>query len=122
MSANVGQLIAATKNPMYVPPRLPFYSVPQEAKDDFSLDLNSFTFINHGAFGGALRCSDHRAQSWRIHAEKQPLRFFDRLLFPHLVEASNRLGKFLNADISNLAIIQNGKCPRSSQQYSLRYF
>lgn len=37
-----------------------------------------WTFINHGAFGGALRCATLEAEAWRRRCEAQPLLFLDR--------------------------------------------
>lgn len=42
------------------------------------------TFLNHGAFGGVLKEAMETAQKWQIYTERQPLRFFDRELIPHL--------------------------------------
>ena len=77
----------------YVPPELPFETkikletynenlMPiggsSQIKESHFMLETSWTFINHGAFGGALRCADLRALEWRQFQEKQPLRFFDR--------------------------------------------
>jgi hypothetical protein len=45
-----------------------------------------WTFVNHGAFGAPLSETYELADRWRRHAELQPLRFIDRLLFPHVVQ------------------------------------
>lgn len=37
-----------------------------------------WTFINHGAFGGVLRCAALEAEAWRRRCEAQPLLFLDR--------------------------------------------
>ena len=57
----------------------------------FSLD-REFTFINHGAFGAALRPLQREAEAWRQRSESQPLRFLDRELFP-AVARSVRAGQ-----------------------------
>jgi len=44
-------------------------------------------FVNHGAFGGALAPAVEAAQAWQKHVERQPLRFIDRELFPHVVHS-----------------------------------
>ena len=44
-----------------------------------------WTFLNHGAFGLAAKGVLEAAAAWRRYAERQPLRFFDRQLLPHLV-------------------------------------
>lgn len=61
---------------------------------DFMLDFDNWTFMNHGAFGAALRTGYHRAEQWRYHLERQPLRYFDRDLLPHLAYATRRLAQF----------------------------
>jgi hypothetical protein len=37
-----------------------------------------WTFVNHGAFGAALRCAHDEAEAWRRRCEGQPLLFLDR--------------------------------------------
>ena len=49
----------------------------ENARSEFFID-SSWTFLNHGAFGGALRCAYDVAERWRSLLERQPLRFFDR--------------------------------------------
>ncbi len=44
----------------------------------FLLDLDAWTFVNHGAFGGAFRSGMRVAEAWRNVCEQQPLKFFDR--------------------------------------------
>jgi len=53
----------------------------------FHLDLASWTFVNHGAFGATCRVALQTAQAWQVHCERQPLRFIDRELFPHIVHS-----------------------------------
>ena len=53
------------------------------------------TFLNHGAFGGVLKPALEASQIWQRHIEKQPLRFFDRELLPHLAYVTRRLAKFI---------------------------
>ncbi|XP_052087446.1 uncharacterized protein LOC127724505 [Mytilus californianus] len=65
------------------------------------------TFINHGAFGGVLKEAMETAQKWQIYTERQPLRFFDRELIPHLVHISRRLAKFVGCDPSDLVLVTN---------------
>ncbi|CAG2226956.1 unnamed protein product [Mytilus edulis] len=66
------------------------------------------TFINHGAF---WRCSQtSHGNSTEVagsHRERQPLRFFDRELIPHLVYISRRLAKFVGCDPSDLVLVTN---------------
>lgn len=48
------------------------------ARRHFLIDFESWTFINHGAFGGVLRCAQREAEAWRQRCEAQPLLFLDR--------------------------------------------
>lgn len=87
----------------YQAPSLPFedeiastpFSPLSDARDDFSLDLDSWTFLNHAAFGGALKVGQDRAEMWRRHLEEQPLRYHDRELLPHLAHSARALAKLL---------------------------
>jgi hypothetical protein len=45
---------------------------------DFLVEFDSWTFINHGAFGGVLAATADDAEAWRRHCERQPLRHIDR--------------------------------------------
>lgn len=79
----------------YQAPSLPFQSSnPIVGAPDFMLDREEWTFLNHGAFGAALRVGYDRAESWRYYLEQQPLRYFDRDLLPHLAYATRRLAQF----------------------------
>ena len=89
----------------YVPPDLPFE--PILSSNDFMVDKANWSFLNHGAFGGALHCGHTIAQQWRAHLEEQPLRFFDRELLPHLVYAARRIAHFCNGDRNGIALSQN---------------
>jgi selenocysteine lyase/cysteine desulfurase len=50
-----------------------------------------WTFINHGAFGGVLRPILVQANKWREYCESQPLRFYDRDLFPLTAHSLRRM-------------------------------
>lgn len=74
---------------------------------NFFLDLDHWTFVNHGAFGGTARCAMEAAQRWRMYSETQPLRFIDRQLFAHVVASLRRLAELLKAPIANVAFTEN---------------
>jgi isopenicillin-N epimerase len=110
-SDNVDDLMSQSDG-MYTPPLLPFDITPGVANDniqdfisqsntssDFMLDRETWTFLNHGAFGAALRVGYDRAAQWRYHLEQQPLRYFDRDLLPHLVYSARRLADFCQAPV-----------------------
>lgn len=108
----------------YLPPLLPFNfdkeqrSFQQLVRDAsfamgtpaclglFHLDPK-WIFLNHGAFGASLKLGSELAQRWRVFAEEQPLRYFDRLLFPHLVFAHRSLAEFIDADARDVLIVSN---------------
>ena len=92
----------------YKPPQLPFDDIDDSYnhtdnnnKKDFLLDLETWTFVNHGAFGGGVRVGVERAEKWRYYLERQPLRYFDRDLLPHLVYSARRLASFCNVPPSS---------------------
>lgn len=98
-SDNLG-MIMSLSDEEYEAPSLPF--LEEETKepdvanpaDDFLLDRERFVFLNHGAFGAALKVGYHRAEQWRFYLEQQPLRYFDRDLLPHLAYSTRRLASF----------------------------
>ncbi|RYH02891.1 aminotransferase class V-fold PLP-dependent enzyme, partial [archaeon] len=55
----------------------------------------SWTFLNHGAFGGALRPILYESQLYREYCESQPLRFYDRDYFPLLANSFRQMGEML---------------------------
>ena len=80
---------------------------PENRKHDFFIDHTNWTFLNHGAFGGALKCAVDRANDWRAYLETQPLRYFDRDLLPHLVYSNRQLADFVHGKKDSLVLIQN---------------
>lgn len=91
---------------VYTPPSLPFEAAV-ETGHDFLIDRQRWTFLNHGAFGGALKVGYDRAEQWRLHLERQPLRYFDRDLLPHLVYSARRLADFTSASREAVTLIPN---------------
>ncbi|KAG7364834.1 aminotransferase class-V [Nitzschia inconspicua] len=104
----------------YQPPPLPFtvskdiaVGTPSSSlssfhcSNDFLLDRDTWTFLNHGAFGAALRVGYDRAAQWRYHLERQPLRYHDRDLLPHLVYSARRLAHFCRAPRDAFTLIPN---------------
>mmetsp|Transcript_30697 Transcript_30697/g.67410 ORF Transcript_30697/g.67410 Transcript_30697/m.67410 type:complete len:531 (+) Transcript_30697:211-1803(+) len=112
------EVLATQPDELYASPELPFHdcsatSLPLPTSnnydygDDFYLDRTNWTFLNHGAFGAALKCGDIRANSWRQHLESQPLRYFDRDLLPHLAHSNRVMAEFVNGRKEAMALIQN---------------
>ena len=80
---------------------------PHLRNDLFTID-ETFTFVNHGAFGAAILPAQEAARHWRKRAEAQPLRFTDRELLPALALSTRRLAKFLRiGEPSSVALTQN---------------
>jgi selenocysteine lyase/cysteine desulfurase len=110
-SENVDDLMLQSDD-VYQPPELPFDTTSShhhndDDDDDFLLDRNQWTFLNHGAFGAALSVGYHRAQEWRLHLERQPLRYHDRDLLPHMVYSARRLAKFCHSPYNSFTLIPN---------------
>lgn len=58
--------------------RLPAGGFGAPYRDQFLIDFQRWTFINHGAFGAVLRLAQREAAAWRERCEAQPLAFLDR--------------------------------------------
>merc|ERR1712004_415412 len=78
----------------------------QARSDHFHLDKETI-FLNHGAFGATLKEAIAVMQKWQIHIEKQPVRFMDRELMPHLVYVIRRLAEFINCNREDLVLLPN---------------
>ena len=76
-------------------------------RNDFFIDFETYTFVNHGAFGACLRTCYEVSHAWQAHCEAQPLRFIDRELFPHMVALLRDMAEFINARPDELAFIPN---------------
>jgi isopenicillin-N epimerase len=74
----------------------------------FALDLEHWTYLNHGAFGGATRFASRVATAWRDAADRQPLRFHDRELFAHVVAAIRAIAALINVpNARELVLLHN---------------
>lgn len=74
----------------------------------FALDLDRWTYLNHGAFGGATRFATRVAAAWRDAADQQPLRFHDRELFAHIVAAIRAIAALVRVpDARELVLLHN---------------
>ena len=87
-------------------------------RGSFLLDP-SWTFINHGAFGGVCRVALAASQRWALHAELQPLRFIDRELFPLMCHSLRCLAAHVRAPATALALVPNATYALSSILASL---
>jgi hypothetical protein len=98
------ELLASTQTKWEVCKSLSFGS---ECRDPlFSLD-SSWTFLNHGAFGGAMKPQMEAAQFWRRHCEAQPLRFYDRELFPLMAYSLQQAARHFSCPANELYPLQN---------------
>ena len=89
-------------------PSGPLPSLPlPERRALFLLDLGGWTFVNHGAFGATLRAAHALAADWRAYQERQPLRFFDRVLLPELARRLHLLAALLRAEADALVFVAN---------------
>jgi selenocysteine lyase/cysteine desulfurase len=79
-----------------IPPSSESPQPPASFRDDFMIDFNTWTFLNHGAFGAATKVGHDRAAAWRRYADQQPLRYFDRDLLPHLAHSARCLARILS--------------------------
>ncbi|KAL3905479.1 MAG: hypothetical protein SGILL_009662 [Bacillariaceae sp.] len=110
-SENVDDLMMQSDQ-AYQPPNPPFAmdsvgTYNEELGDSFLLDRDRWCFLNHGAFGAALRVGHDCAQQWRLHLERQPLRYHDRELLPHLVYSARRLADFCRSPRDTFTLIPN---------------
>ncbi|KAK9829074.1 hypothetical protein WJX72_003762 [[Myrmecia] bisecta] len=114
---NVEELIRQSDD-VYAPPARPFpvadlfsekhlASFGLSARQHFLLDLEAFVFVNHGAFGAVVTPAHEEALRWRLHCEKQPLRFLDRELFPHIVRVLRELAAFVHCRPQDLVVLPN---------------
>lgn len=57
--------------------------------------FQSWTFLNHGAFGATLKETFENKTKIEYYIEKQPVRFIDRILFPQLVHSQKIMAEFI---------------------------
>ena len=106
-SDSVEELISLPDH-AYPVPCLPFEYEPffnlQSFSDNFYVSGDEWTFVNHGAFGAALKCGHLLASKWRDYSETQPLRYFDRDLLPHLIYSTRQLANFCHGHRSAMTL------------------
>ncbi|OWZ22503.1 hypothetical protein PHMEG_0002788 [Phytophthora megakarya] len=74
----------------------------------FALDLETWTYLNHGAFGAPTKVAIEAATHWRAQADAQPLNFNDRELFPLVVKSIKALAGFVGVSKpENLVLLSN---------------
>lgn len=113
-SDSVEDLVAVPDDRWVSPPRAVTTSDLFDAAappPDFGASLSPFfyldpawTFLNHGAFGGACRPALRAAHRWAEHAEAQPLRFIDRELFALMVHSVRCAARLVRAPPISIAL------------------
>jgi len=67
----------------------------------------TWTFVNHGAFGGALKHGMAVKRRFEDLMEAQPLAFVDRTLLPLLVYSTRKLASFIGAKPKDVVLVSN---------------
>jgi len=86
--------------------RLDHFRFGKQSQDLFLLDPQ-WAFLNHGAFGAVLQPLTLASQHWRMECERQPLKFFDRNLFPLVSYSLRKTAIFFNCPPRELYPLQN---------------
>lgn len=69
---------------------------------------NEFCFLNHGAFGLTFKPTIEYVYRWQCFAESQPLRFYDRLIMPLLVDLIRIFSrKIFKCKPNELVLVEN---------------
>lgn len=75
-------------------------------KKHFLLDPN-ITFLNHGSFGACPKVVFDNYQYWQRALEKQPVKFFTKVLYEKLENSRKKLSNFIGCDHDELIFFQN---------------
>lgn len=116
-SSNVEELIHQSEAD-YKPPKLDVVFKPNSligqlafGSDELKRCLfnltEEFCFLNHGAFGLSFRPTIEYTKEWELFAESQPLRFYDRLIIPLLVDLIRSFAKLFECRPDELALVEN---------------
>lgn len=79
----------------------------------------SWTYLNHGAYGAAIKEAVDASYAWGTYCESQPSKFLDREVILHIEHVMRRLAKFVDADITDLVLVPNATTGTSSVLQSL---
>jgi len=129
-SSNVQELLELKDDlysPPFIPVKLPVFEFEspfpfgRKTKKKFFYIEEACCFLNHGAFGAVLKPALETVKLWQEYVEKQPLRFFDRELMPHLVYITKKLAKFVDCDARDLVLINNATFGTNSVLTSLSF-
>ncbi|XP_077862119.1 uncharacterized protein LOC144343467 [Saccoglossus kowalevskii] len=83
--------------------------------------LEDFTFLNHGAFGAALKDAVDAKHQWQYYIERQPVRFMDRDVLPHLVCITRKLAQFVGCDKADIVLVSNATTAMNSVIKSIKF-
>ena len=75
-------------------------------KKHFLLDPN-ITFLNHGSFGACPKIVFDNYQYWQRELERQPVKFFTKVLYKKLEYSRKKLSNFIGCDHDELIFFQN---------------
>lgn len=91
--------------PSTLPPPAPF---GKAFRDAYFAISNDFTFINHGAFGGALKIGTHLKQQFEHLMEHQLLCYMDRLVLPWIVHCTRAIAHtVIKCNPTDLVLVPN---------------
>lgn len=79
----------------------------KELKKQLFMLRDSDIFINHGAFGGAIKPLHELAAAWRNRLEKNPLDFFDHELLPVVAHSVRVMATHLRCPATELIPLPN---------------
>ena len=134
-SSNIEEQLKSAQSKDYAPPSSPilipnFTNYQADVKSvrfgskfkeaHFFLE-DSFTFLNHGAFGSVLKEAMTTAQDLQLYIEKQPVRFVDRELFPLIVSSQKELSGFIGCKPTDIAFVENATMGTNVVLNSLKY-
>lgn len=88
-------------------------------RHEWALDQDFLT-VNHGSFGATPRVVLAAQRDWQRRMEAQPSRFMRAVLPDALRQAADRLGAFIGADGTNIALVDNATTGCNAVLRSLR--
>lgn len=99
----------------YKPPSFPFKLPKFTEKVKFGAEMKEkhfhlekdWTYLNHGAYGAAIKESLEAEMGWLVRCEQQSVRFFGREFYPHLAHVIRRVAKFVDADRHDVLLVPN---------------
>jgi len=132
-SSNFNDQIKNSEKPDYTPPE---FSVSFSLFDEYKATLpefghklikkhflldESWTFLNHGAFGATLKETFENKTKIEYYIEKQPVRFIDRILFPQLVHSQKIMAEFIGCKPSEICFVENATTGTNAILNSLNF-